>query len=32
MGVDEGLLLREAVVRHVMEGMKGELMRELVEM
>jgi hypothetical protein len=30
-GVDEGLLLvREAVVRHVVEGMRGELVRELV--
>jgi hypothetical protein len=29
-GVDEGLLVREAVVRHVVEGMRGELVRELV--
>jgi hypothetical protein len=29
-GVDEGLLVREAVVRHVVEGMRGELLRELV--
>jgi hypothetical protein len=29
-GVDEGLLLREAVVRHVVEGLRGELVRELV--
>jgi hypothetical protein len=26
-GVHEGLLLREAVVRHVVEGMRGELVR-----
>jgi hypothetical protein len=32
-GVDEGLLLlREAVVRHVVEGMRPELVRELVEL
>jgi hypothetical protein len=30
-GVDEGLLLREAVLRHLVEGLKGELVRELVE-
>jgi hypothetical protein len=29
-GVDEGLLVREAVVRHVVEGMRGELVRELL--
>jgi hypothetical protein len=29
-GVDEGLLVREAVVRHVLEGMRGELVRELL--
>jgi hypothetical protein len=31
-GVDEGLLVREAVVRHVVEGLRGELVRELVEL
>jgi hypothetical protein len=29
-GVVEGLPLREAVVRHVVEGLRGELVRELV--
>jgi hypothetical protein len=30
-GDDEGLLVvREAVVRHVVEGLRGELVRELV--
>jgi hypothetical protein len=29
-GVDEGLLVREAVVRHVVEGMRGELVRDLM--
>jgi hypothetical protein len=29
-GVDEGLVVREAVVRHVVEGLRGELVRELV--
>ena len=28
-GVDVGLLLREVVVRHVVEGLRGELVREL---
>jgi hypothetical protein len=31
-GVDEGLLVREAVVRHVVEGLRGELVRELVDL
>jgi hypothetical protein len=31
-GVDEGLLVREVVVRHAVEGMRGELVRELMEM
>jgi hypothetical protein len=31
-GVDEGLLVREAVVGHVVEGLRGELVRELVGM
>jgi hypothetical protein len=30
-GVDEGLLVREVVVRHMVEGMRGELVRELME-
>jgi hypothetical protein len=29
---DEPNLLRQAVVRHVVEGLRGELVRELVEM
>jgi hypothetical protein len=29
-GVDEGLLLGEQVVRHAVEGMRGELVRELL--
>jgi hypothetical protein len=29
-GVDEGLLVREVVVRHVVEGLRPELARELV--
>jgi hypothetical protein len=32
-GVEEGLVRREeAVVRHVVEGLRGELLRELVGM
>jgi hypothetical protein len=31
-GVDEGLLVRDAVVRQVVEGLRGELVRELVEL
>jgi hypothetical protein len=30
-GVDEGLLVGEHVVRHVVEGLRGELVRELIE-
>jgi hypothetical protein len=30
-GVDEGLVVREAVVRHVVEGMRGELVRDLMK-
>jgi hypothetical protein len=29
-GVDEGLLLKEAVVRHVVEGLRSELARDLL--
>jgi hypothetical protein len=30
-GVGEGLLVGEQVVRHVVEGLRGELVRELME-
>jgi hypothetical protein len=29
-GMDEVMLVREAVVRHVVDGLRGELVRELV--
>jgi hypothetical protein len=28
----EGLVVREAVVRHMLDGLRGELFRELIEM
>jgi hypothetical protein len=30
-GMDQRELVREAVVRHVVEGLRGELVRELME-
>jgi hypothetical protein len=31
-GIDEGLVVKEAVVRQVVEGLRGELFREWVAM
>jgi hypothetical protein len=30
-GADEGSMVREEVLKHVVEGMRGELFRELME-